>query len=63
MTMYRALGEMPLPQVVALGSDVAIVDRPNRHMAAVVFARDAAGQTDWDVVAADVSATIRSVRW
>jgi cbb3-type cytochrome oxidase subunit 3 len=56
--MYRAIGAMPLPQVVVLDSEVAIVDRPDRRVAIVAFARASGSAANWDAIAADVSQTI-----
>ena len=60
MSMYRALSKMPLPQVIAAGSDVAIADKPDRNLAVVAFMRGLADGTNLEAIAANVSATIRA---
>jgi hypothetical protein len=60
MSMYRALSTMPLPQVIAAGSDVAIADKPDRNLAVVAFTRGLGGGTNLEALAANVSATIRA---
>ncbi len=60
MTTYRALAEMPLPQVVVGRSDVAIADKPDKNLAVVAFASALAHRTDLEAIAANVSATIRT---
>jgi hypothetical protein len=60
MSMYRALSTMPLPQMIAAGSDVAIADKPDRNLAVVAFMPGLAGGTNLEAIAANVSATIRA---
>lgn len=60
MTTYRALAEMPLPQVIVAGSDVAIADKPAKHIAVVAFARGFGVGANLEAIAANVSATIRA---
>ena len=60
MTTYRALAELPLPQLIAAGSDVTIADKPDKHVAVVAFARGFGAGTNLDAIAAKVSATIRA---
>ncbi len=60
MTTYRALTEMPLPQVIVAGEDVVIADKPDKNIAVVAFARGLRDGAELKAIAAKVSAAIRT---